>query len=218
MSLHGSASNAWVSQFPDDYVPIIISMILDAWETFVTDEVLEPKISRQFFCQLLQHQEANRLPFLIDYEVSYPNEDGSKDVGRLDYRFIHGYRRNVYFSIECKRLRVTFPGGKFDALANEYVEEGMCRYFNGQYATDLNKGGMLGLAMDGNAKAALADVKKAIEARRSALYMDPKSSLQASSLIKNSLVKETHHTRKNKDPFGIHHVVLPVKRRLSFGS
>lgn len=211
MSVHGVPSKAWASQFPDDYVPMIISMILESWGSFKTNERLEPRISRKFFNQLQQHQESHRLPFLLDYEVSYPNEDGSRDLGRLDYRFIHGYRRSVYFAIECKRLRVTFPGGDYDALANEYVKEGMYRYFNGQYATGLNKGGMLGYVMDGDTKAARADVKKAIENRRAMLHMKPTATLEASGLVNDNLVKQTRHSEHGQSSFDIHHIFLPVK-------
>jgi hypothetical protein len=137
-----------------------------------------------------------------------------KQLGRLDLRFIQGFRRKVYFSIECKRLRINLPKG-FNALSKEYVIEGMYRYFNGQYAQELDKGGMLGYVMDGNCNEAIKDVQKAIEKQRLDLYMQDNETLKDSTCIISRQVKETLHKYGPNEKFTIYHLFLPMNVTLN---
>lgn len=200
--------NRWTATFPASLVPQIIHLILDSWKNFETSQTGEVKITQEFFVILNMNQEASKLPFLIDLEIILPNATGTKQQGRLDLRFIHGYRRNVYFSTECKRLRFKFPSG-FKSLANEYVTEGMFRYFNGQYAQDLDKGGMLGYVMDGNIDKAINGVKKAIQIRQRDLNMSPDETLRKSSFSSRQ-VKESIHNYGPTGQFAIYHIFLPM--------
>ena len=200
----------WSHQFPSSLVPKIILLILESWETFNTTQTCEVPITQEFFVVLNRNQQSSYLPFLIDLEIILPNEKGTGQKGRSDIRFIHGFRRQVYFSIECKRLRWEFPNGRFDSLARKYVTDGMYRYFNGQYAQDLDKGGMLGYVMDGNTALAVNDVKAAIEKRRSHLHMEEHETLKASACIKSGQVQETHHKYGPTDRFTIYHIFLPM--------
>lgn len=212
MSIRGEPSKAWAGQFPDDYVPALLELVLDSWGSFkIPNDLHENPITRHFCAHLRNNKNRDQHFFRIEWESTDLDEDG-KELGRIDLKFIEGGScdEKVYFSIECKRLRVTFPKGAFSSLARQYVEEGMVRYFNGQYATDLNKGGMLGYVMDGDTKAAIADVKKAIEARRFILQMDKTATLEASLVVNSRQVKRTCHSKQDKFPFDIHHVFLPV--------
>ena len=65
--------------------------------------------------------------------------DREADTGRLDIVFKHGYREDVYFSLECKRLNVQFPSG-FQSLASDYVDDGLQRYIKEKYAKGLDNG------------------------------------------------------------------------------
>ncbi len=210
MAITGNLSS-WSSRFPDSLVPQIIDLILNTWKSFSTNKTGEVPITQAFFVSLERNQEATRLPFLIDLEIIIPNEDGSKQQGRLDLRFIHGYRRKVYFAVECKRLRINPPSG-FKALAGEYVKDGMLRYFNGQYAEGLDKGGMLGYVLDGEIDKALNDVKKAIENRRTSLHMGQEETLRRSSYMSSKQVRETIHQYGPKGHFVIYHIFLPMKQ------
>jgi len=206
-----SISDMWASQFPDNQVPGIISLILNSWKTFtLPSDRAEVPMTRAFYAHLLSNQNRSCHLFRIDWE-SYVLDTEGKVLGRLDIRFTHGYDSAVYLSIECKLLRVRSPSGKFANLATEYVEEGMYRYFNGQYATRLNKGGMLGYVMDGDTPEAQKHVKSAIEDRRTQLKMGIRESLGASSLFpSNPDVKETRHQFGPDGAFVIHHIFLAM--------
>ena len=209
MAVTGDISR-WSYQFPNSFVPKIMTLILDSWKSVNTVQTCEVPITQEFFVVLNRNQQSSYLPFLIDLEIILPEEEGIGQKGRLDIRFIHGFRRQVYFSFECKRLRWVFPRGQFDSLAGVYVTKGMYRYFDDQYAQDLDKGGMLGYVMDGNIDEAIKDVQKAIEKRRSSLYMQENETLKASSCITSKQVKETFHKYGPTQRFTLYHIFLPM--------
>lgn len=212
MSVRGMPSGVWASQFPDDYVPTLLELILSSWNTFqIPKDRHENPISKKFCAHLRNNKKRDEHFFRIELESSEIDIEGN-ELGRIDLKFIwcESCDEHVYFSIECKRLRATAPSGRFSSLARQYVEEGMHRYFNGQYAAELNKGGMLGYVIDGDTEAAIGDVKKAIETRRSMLHMEPAATLKASGLVNNEQAKHTCHSRQDKSLFDIHHIFLPV--------
>jgi len=213
MAVNGNL-NRWARNFPASLVPQIIQLVLDSWNNFKTSQTHEVPITQEFFVILDRNHEFLKLPFLIDLEIILPNSDGMKQLGRLDLRFIQGFRRKVYFSIECKRLRINLPKG-FNALSKEYVIEGMYRYFNGQYAQELDKGGMLGYVMDGNCNEAIKDVQKAIEKQRLDLYMQDNETLKDSTCIISRQVKETLHKYGPNEKFTIYHLFLPMNVTLN---
>ena len=205
-----SGSDMWASQFPDDQVPGIISLILNSWKTFTLPlDRGEVPMTRAFCAHLCNNQNRSCHLFRIDWE-SYVLDTEGEVLGRLDIRFTQGLDTAVYLAVECKLLRVS-SGGKLANLATEYVEKGMYRYFNGQYATGLNKGGMLGYVMDGEITEAQKHVTSAIEDRRTQLKMSARKSLGPSSLFPgNSDVKETQHKFGPDGTIVIHHIFLAV--------
>lgn len=203
--------DVWATRFPATLVPQILQLILDSWKTFRTEQTDEVKITQEFYVVLNRNQKLSKLPFIIDPEIILLNKNGIEQIGRLDLRIIHGHIREVYFSFECKRLRWRFPAGRFDSLANEYVTDGMYRYFNGQYAKDLDKGGMLGYVMDGDVNKAVEDIRKAIEKHKQDLRMKQSVALCNSSTLSSGQIKETIHDQDPKNKFLIYHIFLPVK-------
>jgi hypothetical protein len=199
----------WAARFPATLVPQVIQLVLDSWEVFSTTQKDEVKITQEFSVVLNKNQQRSQLPFIIDQEITLLDENGKEQIGRLDIRIIHGYIREVYFALECKRLRWEFPGGQFSSLAGEYVTEGMYR-FNGKYAQGLDKGGMLGYVMDGKIDNAIEDVRKAVEKRRAELHMKSDGTLYDSSIVNSKQVKETTHNGAN-GKFTVYHVFLPMK-------
>ena len=204
-------NDMWASQFPDDQVPGIISLILGSWKTFALPaDRREVPMTKAFCAHLRNNKNRSCHYFRIEWE-SHVLDPAGEEIGRIDICFSQGFDEAVYLSIECKRLRVTSPGGSFANLATKYVTQGMYRYFNGQYATGLNKGGMLGYVMDGDIAEAQKHVTSAIEDRRTQLKMGAQKSLGPSSLFPgNPDVKETQHQFGPDGAFIIHHIFLAV--------
>ena len=201
----------WADLFPDGLIPEILDFVVGSWKTFPQPAPadLEVPITKRFCAHLRSRKKPQLHLFNIQSE-SDELAQGTGDLpGRIDLRLIHGYREEVYFALECKRLNVV-ANGKRSSLAGEYVEEGMARFVTGKYAGGLDKGGMLGYVMDGRLDVAIQAVRTAIEARRDKLKMDGKATLAPSSLRPgHKQVRETRH-RQNGKPFTIHHVFVPV--------
>jgi hypothetical protein len=208
MAMYGKSSSRLIQQFPMEEVKQAIELILRSWESFNAKVNLEDKITNKFYAHLIENKSRSTYFFTIVPRPAEIDEQG-EEIGEIDLKVIYRNQEKTYFSFECKRLRVYFPSG-FDTLAGKYVTEGMYRYFNGQYARNLDKGGMLGYVMDGNIDVAVNDVKAAIEKRRLNLYMQENEILRASSCITSNKVKETLHKYGPTKRFTIYHIFLPM--------
>ena len=208
MAIEGNNSQ-FRAGFEPAQIPIVIRLVLDSWESFRVPSEDEDIITQYFCVHLRNCKDRSKHFFQIRHQQDVLNDAG-KIMGRIDLMVFNGCDEDVYFSFECKRLRVDFPSG-FKSLAGEYVTEGMARYFNGQYAAGLNKGGMMGYVMNGETSLAIQDVKKAAESRRERLYMETDGTLEDSGLVKSNQVKETYHNYGPHGRFVIYHVFLPVK-------
>ena len=204
----------WARLFDQDQISEILKLMLESWKTFIVPaKLLEVPITRKFCAHLRNNKDRSKHFFRIEWESSEVDDKG-QETGRIDLKFLQGWDERVYFSIECKRLRVNLPSG-FKSLAGEYVREGMSRYFNGKYALGLDKGGMIGYVMDGDVNEAIRDVRKAIEKHRTSLHMESNDNLRCSPCISSKRVKETLHNYGPEDHFVIYHIFLPISTILN---
>ncbi|MGB3082545.1 MAG: hypothetical protein WBB86_06125 [Candidatus Omnitrophota bacterium] len=208
MGMYGKSSSRLIQQFPIEEVKQAIELILRSWESFKTKVNLEDKITNKFYAHLIENKSRSTYFFTIVPRPAEIDEQG-EEIGEIDLKIICRNQEKTYFSFECKRLRVRFPSS-FHTLAGKYVTEGMYRYFNGQYARNLDKGGMLGYVMDGNIDVAVNNVEAAIDKRHSSLYMEENETLKASACITSKQVKETIHKYGPTKRFTIYHVFLPM--------
>ena len=207
----GGDPDLWSDLVPDQFIPQIIALVLDGWETFRKPcrDDLELPITKRFCCWLRRHKNQRRLPFSVWWESPELDLGSARQVGRIDLRFSHGYREDVYFAFECKRLNVVNRAGRRRSLAPEYVQDGMMRFVEGKYARGLDQGGMLGYVMDGAVLSAVQAVGKAVADLRRELRMSS-GSLERSSLKSDDpRVKETQH-QLERGRFVIHHLFLAV--------
>lgn len=204
MATYGRSSSFWTLED----INKVMKLILDSWNSFKIPSKFEDRITNKFCAHLRNNKDRSKHFFSIEPQ-SYTLDDEGEVLGKIDLKFSMGYEEKVYFSFECKRLRVHFPSG-FDTLASKYVTEGMYRYFNGQYAQGLDKGGMLGYVMDGDVTNAIEDVRKSIEKRRRQLYMKANDTLRCCSFTSSSQVKESFHGYGSDGYFIIYHVFLPL--------
>lgn len=211
MATVGDAS-LWADVFPDRLIPNILELVVTTWQTFQKPQPLdhEVPISRRFGEALRREKDLHELPFTIWAESSETDPNTGKEIARIDIRFLHGWREGVYFAFECKRLRIPYSS-RMQSNTGEYVgANGMMRFITGKYGKGLTSGGMIGYIMDGNLRAAVPSVKKAIDKNRTDLCLVFGSSLDSSSMRpRKQAVKETRHDLAKRE-FAIHHVFLAV--------
>lgn len=209
MAVIGDAE-LWSDLFPDRLIPQILSLVLDVWTAWEEPEsnALEVPITRRFRARLRQDKNLRRLPVRIERESPEDSFDSGKEIGRIDLRFCHGYREEVYFAFECKRLNLR-RGKKRQSLATEYVDDGLMRFVDGRYAQGLHSGGMLGYVMDGDVPAATRSVQRSTVARRERLRLVGSGLAECALKPESDQVRETIH--RLEPELRIFHVFLPVQ-------
>jgi hypothetical protein len=212
MAIIGS-TDLWSNFFPDDLIPDILNMVLEVWDVFRTNcgETHEVPITKRFRSHLEQYKDLKMLPIRIDREAIVDDINKESEIGRIDLRLTHGYRSEVYFAFECKRLNVIDKNGRTSSLAKEYVMNGMTRFVGSepQYAIGLKQGGMIGYVMNGKIDGAITAVNKQIKDHYKDLQMKPSKGLNPSSRLPENLIRETLHHLPDSE-FTIHHVFLPI--------
>ncbi len=210
MSMLGDTSG-FADFFPAGLVPQILELVISCWNNFSKPQSsdYEVEITRRFRESLRKEKNLHQLPFQIWPESTETDPFTGKEIGRIDLRFIHGYREEVYFAFECKRLRI--PGSpNVKNNTSEYVgTNGMQRFVTGKYAKELNAGGMIGYVMDGRVDEIVGVISSRIASHKDQLKLVSRNGLVPSSFLPAySNVKETRHALAQE--FVLHHVFLAV--------
>ena len=210
MAIIGNAS-LWADLFPDHLVPDILGLVVTTLQRFKKPLAQCLRVVLFRFREELVREKSNReLPFSIWPESSETNPETGKEIGRIDIRFLHGYREDVYFAFECKRLRVPYKSG-IRSNASEYVGvDGMMCFITGKYGKALVSGGMIGYVMDSDVITAIQSVKKAIHRNCTILCLVRNTGLSSCSIMSNEqIIKETRHNLPNRR-FTIYHIFVAV--------
>ena len=206
---------------PDDWldlisslVPDILELVRSTWQTMppLAPAALEDPTTEEFCRRLRQSRTSAKLPCRIDIQMVELGESADADQGRMDIVFSPLLPTEVvYFCLECKRLNVT-KSGSTRSYATEYVIHGMMRFITGQYASQVQHGGMLGYVLDGNVPGAIKRVSAVIGRRCEELGMErPCSVLRSSIRTADASARETRHRRgPNGDRFVIQHLFPPL--------
>jgi len=76
-----------------------------------------------------------------------------KKAPEIDIRLFSSWEKDyhrVYFAWECKRVGDKRVDNKYAFLIREYVTEGIFRFLDGEYASEVDDSGMLGYVLAGN--------------------------------------------------------------------
>lgn len=214
MSVVGG-SDDWIDLL-ERMLPSILRLVIEVWagmpKPFSDDR--EDRIT-EFLCRALRDNRTIRdLPFYIEIQVVELNPAPGQELGRLDIAFkptsLPGAPdESIYFCLECKRLNVVVDGKKRPG-GSDYVAHGIARFVNGQYASAVRHGGMLGYVLDGDVAGAIINVESNVQSQHVALCMSPPGTLHSSSVLHEvSTAKESLHSRWGESsPFRIHHLFV----------
>jgi hypothetical protein len=209
-------ANQWL---PKGFVGELLPFVLAVWDVFIVPAKVsdEDKITALVRRLLKQHiKNSERHNWMVLREVPIEDEQGG-DIGWNDIRVLPPDSRDedYAFVFECKRLNVTYPGGKFKHNADAYVDEGMMRFVAGQYSTALHEAGMLGYVMDGNTTGAHTRIVRAIRARRAQLQLASQSEYSLCRLLDNKPPHgQTRHTSAKGNEFTLYHLLVPIRRNI----
>jgi hypothetical protein len=201
--------------FPIGFSGEVMLHILETWQAFSMNQAVrhETKITAVFRDALIQAYVAAGRNWFIALEDPITDPDFGTELGRNDLRFYppdhHG--QTVFFTVECKRLRVQRKNG-VSYLTGKYVEDGMQRFVDGQYSSDLPCGGMVGYVMDNNVSDAFKAIQAVIKSNRKKLSIPPKGIVNPSAALpKYRWSVDTHHNR-TAGAIKLHHALLGVPK------
>jgi len=211
MAIWGDAS-AWGDFFPDDLIADVLDLLLRCWDKFPKPLSAdhENSITGRYREVLCRDKNCRKLPFSIWPESSETDPNTGAELGRIDLRFLHGHREDVYLAFECKRLRIPREKGLTPNTAEYVGENGIMRHITGKYSQGLDKAGMIAYVMDGDSPKARNAVARLIGRKREELRLEPGSGLSSSAHCPDDArVAQTIHDL-NETPLTMHHVFLDV--------
>lgn len=208
----GSTTSLRRQLFPTGFAGEVMLHIVETWRDFALDINVrhETRITAVFRQALINAYVTAGRSWFVTLEDPITEPSFGTELGRNDLRFYppdhHG--QTIFFTVECKRLRVTTASG-FDPRIGDYVDKGVLRFVTGQYSSGLPCGAMIGYVMDNNLREAFASVRSQIELRRGVLKISSKEALcrPSTKLPNHEWSADTLHKLKSGD-FVVHHVLL----------
>jgi hypothetical protein len=216
LSHSGSTSPLRRKLFPNGFAGEVMRHVLETWNKFSLHHQVrqETRITAVFRDALIQAYVAAGRSWFITLEDPITEADFGTELGRNDLRFYppnhHG--QTIYFTLECKRLRVGTKSG-LRHLADKYTDEGIQRFVDGRYSVGLPCGGMVGYVMDNEISQAFASVQSDIENKRAALKMPTRNGIRVPSAVlpDHKWSADTFHTRAD-GTFAVHHTLVGVTK------
>ena len=209
----GSSSLLRRELFPIGFSGEVMLHIVNTWQTFSLNRKVrhETKITAVFRDALIKAYVAAGRSWFIALEDPITDPDFGSEVGSNDLRFYpqnhHG--QTIFFTVECKRLRVKTKTG-ISHLADKYVKEGLQRFVDGRYSSGLPCGGMVGYVMDNNISEAFTAVQTAINSRSRELKVLSKGMCTPSTALPEyEWSADTRH-RCATGELAVHHALLGV--------
>lgn len=210
----GSTRKLRSALFPIGFAGEVMLHVLETWRVLCLerDVTKEPAITAVFRDALVDAYVAAGRSWFITLEDPITDPGFGTELGRNDLRFYppNHYGQTIFFTVECKRLRVTSESG-LRHLADKYAIEGVQRFVDGRYSNGLPCGGMVGYVMDDQIALAFASMQEEILKRRSALRLPTQGDISAPSAVLPDYAwsADTLHERTDCR-FLLHHLLLGV--------
>jgi acyl dehydratase len=203
--------------FPIGFSGEVTLHIVKTWQTLSLNSRVthETNITAVFRDALIAAYVASGRSWFITLEDPITDTTFGTELGRNDLRFYppnhHG--QTLFFTVECKRLRVTTKAG-ISSLAEQYVVAGIQRFIDGQYSAGLPCGGMVGYVMDNDMDEAFAAVQTAITSKQTEVRLLQDGLRIPSRVVPNyQWSADTRHKRMDGD-FAVHHALLGIAREM----
>jgi len=194
----------WIELFPKSFIPDIIQDILDtaSYLTLPPDDEKRPEehITKQVYKRLTRNKRYYTGPLNPSIEHWLTDLES-----RTDIIFYCGKGLETYFIVEAKRLFVTFPGGRNASLVKEYIDNGVMRFINKQYAYYQQESAMLGYVFTVSCNKAREAIASGMAENREMICME--GAYAKSTLPVKPSVDETQHDADGK-PFTLYHLFI----------
>lgn len=212
----GSTRRLRATLFPLGFAGEVMSQMVETWRELSLQRQVrnETAITAVFRDALIRSYVAAGRSWFVTLEDPITASDFGTEIGRNDLRFYppNHYGQTIFFTVECKRLRVSSQSG-VRHLADKYADDGIQRFVDGRYSAGLPCGGMVGYVMDNQTSRALASMRSEVTNKRCSLKMPTRSAVRCPSAVLPNYEwsADTVHNR-NDGRFLVHHVLLGVEQ------
>lgn len=208
-----TSSPTFFNLFPAEEITGIIKNLLSCLSGLTREKPGEKEndLTKRLYLDLCRFPEYRVGPLspILEPPIVVIDEDEPEITGRSDIIFTCGKGLETYFPVEAKRLFVTYPSGKPAALVKDYVDDGMMRYVNGQYASKMTEGAMLGYVLDSTVPTAKNSLKVEVDKQAGILQLSKGGGWKVSPLAVSPTVDETCHQLNDRN-FIIYHIISAV--------
>ena len=214
LSHSGSTRHLRLALFPIGFAGDVMLLMLETWQNLCVQRQVrkETALTAVFRDALISAYVAAGRSWFITLEDPITELDFGTELGRNDLRFypLNHHGQTIFFTVECKRLRVANESG-FRHLADKYADEGIQRFVDGRYSQGLPCGGIVGYVMDNQTALAFASIQAEIANKRRALKIPSTADIRTPSAVLPlyEWSADTVHNREDCK-FLIHHVLLGV--------
>lgn len=213
----GSSSSLRNALFPLGFSGEVMLLVHKTWKTLALNPSVrhETRITAVFRDALIEAYRKDDRNWFTTLEDPITDPDFGTELGRNDLRFYppNHSGQTIFFTVECKRLRIDSPRGII-SNADKYVEEGVQRFVDGRYSAGLPCGGMIGYVVDGDISAAFTAVQTAIISNIQKLKINSDGIASPSAVTpKYKWSVDTRHKIATGDLL-IHHTLLGLSKRL----
>lgn len=208
----GGDTSKWGNTFPENFVPDVLQLILDAWRQMksVKCDAKENQITLQLCAVMRKLKFLRNSMFAIRPEMLVLDLESGKELGRIDLQFTHGDQEELYFAFECKRLYYQDSNKKVHANVSEYTgSAGIMCFVTEKYSRGLPHGGMIGYVLSGSLAKALTPLQKSMETNRTSLCLTSTPALLPCAHCPNQpgVLESSHNV--NGRSMVLYHVLLP---------
>lgn len=139
-------------------------------------------------------------------------EISPKQAPEIDIRLFNPWENynQVYFAWECKRISDKRVDEKHAFLVAEYVANGIFRFIDGVYASEVDDAGMLGYVLAGDVPSIVDDINQSMVHPRRVRRLSPSDQLvPASAIVALKDVYQSQHKRLvSQRSICLHHLFL----------
>lgn len=200
-----------------DFVHVVLSLTIQAYQTMYEKRTAKQSWEENVFTINLA-SDLRKIAFVhglivhtrwkIHTTEMFFGEQPTIQAKEIDLSLVswEGYQDELHFVWEAKRV-----GDKkaYSNLSSEYVNEGIYRFIDNEYAEGLNDAGMLGYVLSGNVVKIVGDINDSMGRISTNLPLPETDHLQLTHpIIQFQDVYQSRHTRIDNTTITLHHLFL----------
>ncbi len=217
-------------QFPipwSSFVQIVLEITVEAHQNMRRDKIAQRGWEEDIFTALLVTKYIRPIvrkhPLSLVVEPQTPvyseamteamksGQISPKEAPQIDIKVImpRWDYNEVYFAWECKLVGDKRSNREYARLISEYVTEGIFRFIDGKYSSEVDDAGMLGYVLEGDVSNIVSDINESmLSSKRRRQLAASDHLIPDTPLNINDTYRSQHHRKKDSSKIRLKHLFL----------